>query len=163
LSPEFQGAVLTGSGVGTMTSDFCSDALNFNDGGGANACDTGEQHNYYSWTANASNTYSIFMKWRAPSDFSEFDTTPAEFYAWSTSTNHTVTLTFYEGGTNCGSQTVSTTGGWTLSSALSLAGCSIAANDELTIRADMSMGTGATINTSFVRMGEIYINYLSRF
>jgi hypothetical protein len=121
------------------------------------------EHNYYSWTANASNSYSVYTKWRVPSDFASFESTAMQFDAWSTNTSHTVALTVYKNGTSCGTQTVTTAAGWTTSSAVSMAGCTINANDELILKADLNIGTGGVINTNFVRMGEIYINYKSQF
>ncbi|MDO8336340.1 MAG: hypothetical protein Q7T74_06190, partial [Candidatus Saccharibacteria bacterium] len=72
LNPEYAGAVLNGSGVGTMTADFCSDdtALTVN----AGLCDTGEAKNFYKWTSPqaTSQTYSIYVTYQLPATFNGF-------------------------------------------------------------------------------------------
>jgi hypothetical protein len=72
LNPEYAGAVLNGSGVGTMTADFCSDdvALTVN----ADLCDTGEAKNFYQWTSPqaTSQTYSIYVTYQLPATFNGF-------------------------------------------------------------------------------------------
>lgn len=77
ISPEYTNAVMHGSGIGTMTSDFCSDALNINNGGSQPAvCSTGQTYNFYKWTSpqSASNpqTYSIYVTYQLPSTFKQF-------------------------------------------------------------------------------------------
>ncbi|MCB9821307.1 hypothetical protein H6798_02115 [Candidatus Nomurabacteria bacterium] len=72
LNPEYSGAVLNGSGVGTMTADFCSNdtALSVND----TLCDTGEAKNYYRWTSPQATqqTYSIYVTYQLPATFNGF-------------------------------------------------------------------------------------------
>ncbi|MCA1806565.1 MAG: carbohydrate binding domain-containing protein, partial [Actinobacteria bacterium] len=72
LNPEYAGAVLNGSGVGTMTTDFCSNdtELSVNTA----LCDTGEAKNYYSWTSPQATeqTYSIYVTYQLPETFDGF-------------------------------------------------------------------------------------------
>lgn len=174
LSPEFPGAVLTGSGgsnTGTMTSDFCSENRAINAATtptAASPCDSdtdGEEHNYYSWTAQATNNYDIWVKWQIPSDFAALATTnPISFYGWRTSASDTVGLTIYDdAGTTCGLGTVIDTniiwdqenyndsGG---------SGCSIFTADEY-ILFHIALTVG--VNDEHAKMGEIEFNYLSKF
>jgi hypothetical protein len=72
LNPEYAGAVLNGSGVGTMTADFCSNdaALTVN----AGLCDTGQAKNYYRWTSPQASQqpYSIYVTYQLPATFNGF-------------------------------------------------------------------------------------------
>ncbi|MFZ1248988.1 MAG: NosD domain-containing protein, partial [Candidatus Saccharimonadales bacterium] len=75
MTPEYTGAVLNGSGVGTMTADFCgnigSSTLQVN----TNLCSTvGEARNFYRWTSPqaTAQTYGIYVTYRLPSTFKSF-------------------------------------------------------------------------------------------
>lgn len=73
LNPEYAGAVLNGTGVGTMTADFCAEqggVLNVN----TSLCDTGQAKNYYRWTSPQATqqTYSIYVTYQLPSTFNGF-------------------------------------------------------------------------------------------
>lgn len=76
ISPEYNNAVMSGTGVGTMTSDFCSDTLNINDGssGQPSICAAGQTHNLYKWTSpqTTNQTYSIYVTYQLPSTFKSF-------------------------------------------------------------------------------------------
>jgi hypothetical protein len=64
-----------GTGVGTMTSDFCSDTLNINDPtNGPQICDTNETRNFYNWTSPqaTSQAYSIYLTYQLPATFKTF-------------------------------------------------------------------------------------------
>ncbi|MFV0552903.1 MAG: beta strand repeat-containing protein, partial [Anaerorhabdus sp.] len=73
LNPEYPGSVLNGSGVGTMTADFCAD------GGGLSVntsfCASGEARNYYAWASPQATeqTYSIYITYQLPAEFGGFD------------------------------------------------------------------------------------------
>ena len=77
LNPEYPGSVLNGSGVGTMTADFCaqeaapSSVLNVN----TSFCAEGEARNYYAWTSPQATqqTYSIYITYQLPAEFGGFD------------------------------------------------------------------------------------------
>ncbi len=72
LTPEYTGAVLNGTGVGTMTADFCGN------GGGlavnTTFCASGEARNYYRWTSPqpTAQSYSIYVTYKLPTTFKEF-------------------------------------------------------------------------------------------
>jgi hypothetical protein len=72
LNPEYAGAVLNGSGVGTMTADFCSNdaQLSVN----SSLCSSGEAKNYYRWTSPQATqqTYSIYVTYQLPATFNGF-------------------------------------------------------------------------------------------
>lgn len=78
ISPEYTNAVMHGTGVGTMTSDFCSSAagININDGtsGQPTICGSNETFNFYKWTSpqSTSQTYSIYVTYQLPGTFKEF-------------------------------------------------------------------------------------------
>ncbi len=59
-----------------MTSDFCSDDLDINDGSGGqpSICGTNETYNFYKWTSpQATNQkYAIFVTYQLPGTFKEF-------------------------------------------------------------------------------------------
>jgi hypothetical protein len=72
LTPEYANAVLNGTGVGTMTADFCGN------GGGLSVntgfCASGEARNYYKWTSPQATyqSYSIYVAYKLPSTFKGF-------------------------------------------------------------------------------------------
>ncbi|HSX17041.1 MAG TPA: hypothetical protein VLH86_02990 [Patescibacteria group bacterium] len=72
LTPEYAGAVLHGTGIGTLTSDFCGN------GGGLSVntsiCASGEARNYYNWTSvqASSQAYSMYVTYKLPSTFKAF-------------------------------------------------------------------------------------------
>jgi hypothetical protein len=72
LNPEYAGAVLNGSGVGTMTADFCGNGggLSVNTG----LCASGESRNFYRWTSPQATqqTYSIYVTYQLPATFNGF-------------------------------------------------------------------------------------------
>lgn len=72
LNPEYAGAVLNGTGVGTMTADFCGNGggLSFN----TSLCASGESRNFYKWTSPqlTQQTYSIFVTYQLPATFAGF-------------------------------------------------------------------------------------------
>jgi hypothetical protein len=73
LTPEFSGATLNGSGIGTMTSDFCAQqasVLNVN----TSLCATGVARNFYKWTSPQSSQqiYSIYVSYKLPTTFANF-------------------------------------------------------------------------------------------
>ncbi len=77
ISPEYTNAVLHGTGIGTMTSDLCSDYLNINDGssGQPTICGTDETYNFYKWTSpqSTAQTYSIYVTYQLPGTFKGFN------------------------------------------------------------------------------------------
>ena len=78
LNPEYAGAVLNGTGVGTMTADFCanqSGVLQVNYSASTDPCFTsGDVKNYYKWTSPQATqqTYSIYVTYQLPATFNGF-------------------------------------------------------------------------------------------
>ena len=72
LNPEYAGAVLNGTGIGTMTADACGN------GGGlslnTSLCASGEARSYYKWTSPQATqqTYSIYVTYQLPATFKNF-------------------------------------------------------------------------------------------
>ena len=158
-----------------MMSGLCSDALNINDGGGANVCDTGEAHNYYTWTTSeaSAQTYDIFVKWQVPSDFDDSSGFQSNIsfnmFGWRTdATNNQIQVNMYnDTGGVCGTANQNVTGTATDWNNLSFAGMgadadcngsAIDAGDYITFRFRMTADTN-----DFVHLGEIEINYKSNF
>jgi hypothetical protein len=180
LVPEYAGATITGDGtnnVGTMTSDFCSGTSHLSIPSTSNPCAATEEHNYYSWTAQATNDYDIYVRYQMPDDFSAFSTSGGtvadasnrsiKMYGWRTASTESVQLSVYNSSaTLCGtgSTNVSTgTATWTQTNYASGAdnenSCSITAGSIITFRIRMTVGT----NNDYARAGEITFNYLSSF
>jgi hypothetical protein len=98
LNPEYAGAVLNGSGVGTMTSDFCGN------GGGLSInttlCASGEAKNFYKWTSPQATqqTYSIYVTYQLPATFNGFtsDDTVQLAARVDNTTNASVTYEMYK-------------------------------------------------------------------
>jgi hypothetical protein len=72
MTPEYTGAVLNGTGVGTMTADFCANQTSVLTVG--SLCASGEARNYYKWTSPQATpqTYGIYVTYRLPSTFKSF-------------------------------------------------------------------------------------------
>lgn len=120
ISPEYTNAVLHGTGIGTMTSDLCSDYLGINNGSGAPAqptiCGTGETYNFYKWTSPQTftpQTYSIYVTYQLPSTFKSFNSGQTSLQARvDNTTNASVNLQIYKnhaGLSTCGGTTLITT------------------------------------------------------
>jgi hypothetical protein len=168
IIPEFAGATLTGDGVnntGTMTSDFCSNGNTNPPDINTGVCATsGDLHNYYSWTAQATNDYDIWVDWQVPSNFDAFaSSTAISYYGWRTSVSDSVTLTVYDDNNAvCGSATAisGTVAQWNNTNYADPTGCSaIVAGDIITFRVQLSVG----VNDEYARVGEISIDYLAKF
>ncbi len=114
LNPEFAGAVLNGTGVGTMTADFCGNGggLSVNTG----LCASGEARNYYQWTSPQATqqTYSIYVTYQLPATFKEFasDDTVQLTARTDNTTNGVVTYQMYRSESGsisaCGTETTVT-------------------------------------------------------
>lgn len=118
LNPEYAGAVLNGSGVGTMTADFCANqagVLQVNYSASTDPCYTsGDVRNYYKWTSPQATeqTYSIYVTYQLPATFKGFasdDTVQLAGRADSTS-NAAVTYQMYAKQSSGGSLTQCGTG-----------------------------------------------------
>ena len=111
ISPEYTNAVLHGSGIGTMTSDLCSDTLAINNSGvGTTICGTNETYNFYKWTSpqTVQQTYSIYVTYQLPSTFKAFASGSATLKGRTDSSNSLINYQIYRsdataGLTACGS------------------------------------------------------------
>ncbi|MDB5186945.1 MAG: exported protein of unknown function [Candidatus Saccharibacteria bacterium] len=112
ISPEYTNAVMHGTGVGTMTSDICSDTLNLNDGssGQSIVCGANETFNFYKWTSPqaSAQTYSIFVTYQLPTTFKSFASGQTSIMGRTDSANSSVQYQIYKndpstGMTTCGS------------------------------------------------------------
>jgi hypothetical protein len=111
IAPEYTNAVLHGSGIGSMTSDICSDTLAINNSGvGTTICGTNETYNFYKWTTPqaAQQTYSIYVTYQLPARFKAFASGSTALKGRTDSTNSVVNYQVYRsdatsGLTACGS------------------------------------------------------------
>jgi len=73
LTPEYPGSVLNGTGVGTMTADFCANDADLSVN--STFCAAGEALNYYNWTSPQATEqeYSIYVTYQLPAAFKSFD------------------------------------------------------------------------------------------
>jgi hypothetical protein len=118
ISPEYTNAVMHGTGVGTITSDICSDSLNINDGssGQSTICGTNETFNFYKWTSPqaSAQTYSIYVTYQLPSTFKTFASGQTSLMGRTDSSSATVQYSIYRnnasGLTQCGSAVSVSTG-----------------------------------------------------
>jgi len=119
ISPEYTNAVMHGTGVGTMTSDICSGALDINDGtsGQPTICGNNDTYNFYRWTSPqaTAQTYSIYVTYQLPSTFKTFGSGQTSLGGRTDSTNSTVQYQVYRsdastGLTACGSVVAVSTG-----------------------------------------------------
>ncbi len=149
LAPEYPGAVLNGSGSGTMTSDY----------------DSTNVHNYYAWTGStgAQTTYNVVTRNAIPSDYaSGFGTFKLWVYNGNTSTannNIQVSIRDADGGALCASDvSVLNTGAsntW-VENSVAVSGCTFAANDIITVTVKLTSNSTYT-----VRIGEMSYQYVN--
>ncbi|HVU59387.1 MAG TPA: carbohydrate binding domain-containing protein [Candidatus Saccharimonadales bacterium] len=152
LSPEYTNAVLHGTGVGTMTSDFCSDTLNINDGSGSQPaiCGANETYNFYKWTSPqaTAQTYSIYVTYQLPQTFKGFASGQTSLMGRTDSSNATVQYSVYKndagsGLTQCGSLVAVSSGSvssWqtgTASGAADPSTCGFVAGDSIVFKIDV--------------------------
>lgn len=106
ISPEYNNAVLHGTGIGTMTSDICSDTLDINDGssGQATICGANETYNFYKWTSPqaSAQTYSIYVTYQLPSTFKSFASGQTSIMGRTDSANSTVNYQLYRNDSTSG-------------------------------------------------------------
>ena len=155
ISPEYTNAVLHGTGVGTMTSDLCSDTLNINDGssGQDTICGSNETYNFYKWTSpqTSAQTYSIYVTYQLPSTFKAFQSGATSIMGrtdnGSSGGTATVTYQIYRnnsttGLTSCGSSvsvSTGTVGSWQTGTATGAADpstCGFAPGDSVVFKID---------------------------
>lgn len=157
ISPEYTNAVMNGTGVGTMTSDFCSNtaSLTIN----TSICSSGQTQNYYKWTSpqNDSQTYSIFVTYQLPGTFKSFASgqtilkgrTDNGSNGGAAAVKYTVMKKSGATLTTCGTQvTVSenTETDWKTGTAIGTADpstCGFAANDSVVFKIDVTANKNA--------------------
>ncbi len=99
LSPEYSNAVTNGTGLGSLTSDFCSDTLNINDDTSPQpVCGTNETYNFYNWTSTEldAQTKSIYITYQLPSTFDTFVNGSTSLMGRTSSTSSTVSYEIYK-------------------------------------------------------------------
>jgi hypothetical protein len=159
LTPEYAGSVLNGTGVGTMTADFCADesgVIQVND----TVCASGEAVNYYAWTSPqaTSQTYSIYLTYQLPVTFESFidnNTITLDAYTTDTSDADVDYEIFRSTGsaiTECGSDTTVTTANntWqTVSHSGNEAdGCNFAAGDRVIFKLNLTARNNDSVYVS---------------
>lgn len=160
LNAEYPGAVLDADGAnnnGTMTAGY----------------DSSQRMNYYNWTTSQSTSqdYDIVLQVQIPSDFSAWassnplnysvygsTTTACSISALITDTSGTNQGTTSTCGTNYTDITPSSTSTWQTKQPTTLSSGTYAAGSTMIIRLHLSSPNGGTI-----RVGRIYLDYLSAF
>ncbi|HSX34425.1 MAG TPA: hypothetical protein VLF62_02160 [Candidatus Saccharimonadales bacterium] len=164
LTPEYAGAVLNGSGIGTMTSDFCANSGALTVG---TLCGTNDARNFYKWTSpqGTAQAYSIYVTYKLPPTFKAFvsgstsmtglvdNTTNATLkYAIFKSTGSAITqcsalstVVGWNGSSAVGSASTWTTGvAGTLSGTTDPSGCSFAAGNNVIFQIQVSANSNAS-------------------
>ncbi len=167
LVPEYSGAVLTGTGTGTMTSDFCAASLGV---GGLTATNTtvcntsGDTHNYYNWTTSqgTAQTYSVYVKWRVPDNFSAWDTTNSiQAYAKrSDATNGHVNIKVFDTANalnNAGGTEVAGAANTWVQNGINISGGTWTVGSYITLQIDITAAATGGISN----VGEINLNYFT--
>jgi hypothetical protein len=153
ISPEYSNAVMHNTGIGTMTSDLCSDALNINDGSSAQPtiCGTDETYNYYNWTSSqlTDQDRSIYVTYQLPTSFKGFVSGSTSLMGRTDSSDSAVSYQVYRnnsttGLTACGSVVSVATGSqttWQKGTATSTADpstCGFAAGDSIVFKINLT-------------------------
>ncbi|HEU5005006.1 MAG TPA: carbohydrate binding domain-containing protein [Candidatus Saccharimonadales bacterium] len=152
ISPEYTNAVMHGTGIGTMTSDICSDTLHVNDGtsGQPTICGTNETYNFYKWTSPqaSAQTYSIYVTYQLPDTFKTFASGQTSIMGRTDSSNATVQYSVYKedsttGLSQCGPTVSVSTGSvssWKVgvaSGAADPSTCGFAPSDSIVFKIDV--------------------------
>ncbi len=162
LSPEYANAVMNGADIGTITSDFCSDSLNINDGSSSQPtiCGTNETYNFYKWNSSESTdqTRSIYVTYQLPSNFKKFVAGSTSLMGRTDSTNSGVKYKIYQdhgsGLVACGSDISVSSGSqtsWQKASASGgndPSGCNFQAGDSVLFRIDLTAKSDANAYVS---------------
>jgi len=156
ISPEYTNAVMHGTGVGTMTSDFCSDTLNINDPtNGPAICGTNETYNFYKWTSPQPTTqsYGIYVTYQLPNTFKAFASGSTSLMGRTDSSNSSVTYQIYRsdssGLTPCGSSVSVSSGAqstWQVGKATGAAdpsACGFAPGNSVVFKINMASSSNA--------------------
>ena len=170
LSPEYTNTVTNGAGIGTMTTDLCSDTLNINDGssGQPTICGTNETYNFYNWMSSqgSAQTKSIYVTYKLPSTFKAFAAGSTSLMGRTDSANSSVAYQIYRnrstGLTACGSAVSVSTGPqstWQTAAAGGSAdpsACSFTAGDSIVIKINLTSASNA--NAYIANLGFTFSN-----
>jgi len=162
LSPEYANAVKNGNGIGTMTSDLCSDTLNINDGSSSQptVCGTNETYNFYNWTTSevTDQKRSIYVTYQLPTSFKQFVSGSTSLMGRTDSTDSDVSYQVYKnsgaGLTACGAIVPASTGvktTWQKAIATSTADpstCGFAAGDSVVFKISLTANSDANAYAS---------------
>lgn len=158
LSPEYTNAVTHGAGIGTLSSDLCSDTLNINDGSSAQptVCGTNETYNFYNWTSPEATAQerSFFVTYQLPTNFKEFVPELTSVMGRTDNASSSVTYQIYRNDRSaslaaCGSPVSVSSGSqtaWQKAAATGSAdpsACGFAAGDSIVIRINMTTSNNA--------------------
>lgn len=110
ISPEYKNAVMNGTDVGIISSDFCSGTLGINDGSKSQptVCAPDETFNFYKWTSEEddSQTRSIYLTYQLPDNFKGFIEGSSSIMGRTDSSDSSVNYQIYRddgnGLTSCG-------------------------------------------------------------
>lgn len=167
LSPEYSNAVTHGDDLGTLSSDFCSDDLDINDGTSAQPtiCGTDETQNFYQWTSSEASAQveDIYVTYKLPSTFNNFVSGSLSLQGRTDSADSSVAYQVYKnttsGLTACGTSVSVSTGSqstWqtvAASGGANPSGCSFAAGDSIVVKITLSAQNDANAyvgNLNFV-------------
>ena len=120
-------------------------------------------HNYYSWTsASGSNTYSIYVRWRVPDNFSAWDTSNSiQAYAKrSDATNGHVNIKVYDTANalnNAGGTEIAGAANTWIQNGINISGGTWTAGSYMTIQIDVT----AAATGGITDVGEISLNYFT--
>lgn len=172
LSPEYTNAVTHGNGVGTMSSDLCSDTLNINDGSSSQPtiCSTNETYNFYKWASPevTNQVRSIFVTYQLPASFKEFVSGSTSLMGRTDSADSSITYNVYRnrdgtGLTPCGTTKLVSTGPqstWQKGIAadgMDPAACNFTAGDSIVFRIDLNAANSA--NAYISNLGFTFSNH----
>lgn len=157
LSPEYANTVNNGSTNGTLTSDFCSNTLNINDGSGAQpeVCGTNETYNFYKWTTTAGSDQirNMFVTYKLPDNFEKFIEGSTSLMGRTDSTDSAIEYQIYKntstGLVACGSKIDVSTGAqtsWQKALAQTTsdpANCTFAAGDSIVFKISLKAKNNA--------------------
>lgn len=157
ISPEYTNAVLHGTGIGTMTSDLCSDALDINDGTSSQptVCGTNETYNFYKWTSPQPTTqsYGIYVTYQLPATFKSFQSGQTSLMGRTDSSNSSVAYQIYKSGGSglipCGSAVNVSSGAqtaWQIKSATGTSDpstCSFNAGNSIVFKINVTASSNA--------------------
>lgn len=99
LSPEYSNSVTNGTGIGDLTSDFCSDSLDINNSvNGTPVCSTDETYNFYDWTSDelTAQTKSLYVTYQLSGNFKEFVAGSTSLMARTDSSDSVVSYQIYQ-------------------------------------------------------------------